>query len=153
MRGAGFQSLSLISSIVIALWILANEVTSSTLRDRQLGMQVTEICRDLSASRPSFSLDFENSGGYSLWLAVNLVTLEHGAGESLEGFVLRKLEGGLKEKERRCLNAKEVSLPPIPDSVLPLSHPLDKVLSPHLQQDVSGTEIDAYQQCGAMRKS
>ena len=104
--------ISLISSIVIALWILANEVTSSTLRDRQLGMQVTEICRDLSASRPSFSLDFENSGGYSLWLAVNLVTLEHGAGESLEGFVLRKLEGGLKEKERRCLNAKEVSLPP-----------------------------------------
>ena len=113
----------MISSIVIALWILANEVTSSTLRDRQLGMQVTEICRDLSASplSLSLSLDFENSGGYSLWLAVNLVTLEHGAGESLEGFVLRKLEGGLKEKERRCLNAKEVSLPPIPDSVLPLS--------------------------------
>ena len=85
---------------------------SSALRDRQLGMQVTEVCRDLSASRPPFALDFENSRGYSLWLAVNLVTLEHGAGESLEGFVLRKLEGGLKEKERRCLNAKEVSLPP-----------------------------------------
>ena len=114
-------------------------------------MRVTEICRDLSASRPSFSLDFENSGGYSLWLAVNLVTLEHGAGESLEGFVLRKLEGGLKEKERRCLNAKEVSLPS--QILCSLSHPLDKVLSPHLQQDVSGTEIDAYQQCGAMRKS
>ena len=98
--------------IVIALGSLANEVTSSALRERQLGMQVTEVCRDLSASRPTSSLDFENSGGYSLWLAVNLVTLEHGAGESLEGFVLRKLkEGGLKEKERRRLNAKEVSLP------------------------------------------
>ena len=39
----------------------------------------------------SRTVDFENSGGYSLSLAVNLVTLEHGSGESLEGFVLRQL--------------------------------------------------------------
>ena len=60
----------------------------------------------------SRTLDFENSGRHSLWLAVNLVTLEHGFGESLEGFVLRQLKRGLKEKERRCLNAQVVPLAP-----------------------------------------
>ena len=40
-----------------------------------------------------------------------------------------------------------------PISVFPPSfaHPLDEVLSPHLQQDVSGTEINANQQCRAIR--
>ena len=84
-------------------------------------MQITEMGRDLRASLLSLSLEFENSGGYSLSLAVNLVTLEHGFGESLEGFVLRQLKRGLKEKERRCLNAQVVPLHSIPDSVLPPS--------------------------------